>query len=196
MPAQADLAQLGQRVAASHGWAAARAFKAYVWNEADKAAIAACAAGILKLLPASAGQEDLMSATLAFQLQQRLQAPVHLVAGTLRVERVAVRDDRLPPDGTSPFAADAPAWRGHLWIMIGPHIVDAAIFRLANSADCPPILARHVHSLFGGDKGLYADHWRHARRIGLDYDPLHVLSEEDMSHLLTAAYRLIKDGTA
>jgi hypothetical protein len=78
--------------------------------------------------------------------------------------------------------------------MVGPHIVDAAIFRLANSPDCPPALARHVHSLFGSDKGLYADHWRHARRIGLDYDPHHVLSDEDMNKLLNAAYRLIKDG--
>lgn len=196
MPAQADLAQLGQRIAATHGWPAAKAFKAYVWSEADKATIAACASDILKLLPASSGQEDLLTATLAFQLQRRLQAPVHLVAGTLRVEGVAVRQDRLPLDGASPFAADAPAWRGHLWIMVGAHIVDAAIFRLANTADCPPILARHVHALFGGDKGLYADHWRHARRIGLDYDPLHILSEEDMSRLLNAAYRLIKDGAA
>lgn len=194
MPAPADLVQLGQRVAATHGWAAARAFKAYVWNERDRAEIAACASDILKLFPATAGQEASLSATLAFQLQRRLQAPVHLVAGTLSVEGVAVRTDRISSDGTSPFAAGAPAWRGHLWIMVGPHIVDVAIFRLANAPDCPPILARHVHSWFGSDKGLYADQWRHARRIGLDYDPLHVLSEEDVNHLLNAAYRLIKDG--
>lgn len=196
MPALADLAQLGQRVAATHGWAAARTFKAYTWSEQDRTGIAACAGDILKLFPASAGQEALLSATLAFQLQRRLKAPVYLVAGTLRVEGVAVYGDRLPPDGTSPFAVDPPAWRGHMWIMIGPHVVDAAIFRLANLPDCPPVLARHVHSTFGSDKGLYADQWRHARRVGLDYDPLYVLGEEDMNHLLNAAYRLIKDGAA
>ncbi|MEO7467361.1 MULTISPECIES: hypothetical protein [Sphingobium] len=196
MRALSDLVQLGRLVAATHGWPAARTFKAYDWSEQDRAGIASGAADILKLFPATAGQEQSLSATLAFQLQRRLDAPVHLVAGTLRVEGMAVRQDRLPSDGTSPFAADAPAWRGHLWIMVGPHVVDAAIFRLANAADSNPVLARHVHGMFGSDKGLYADHWRQARRVGLDYDPLYVLSEEDMSHLLNAAYRLIKDGAA
>lgn len=194
MPAAHDLTQIGQRVAATHGWAAAKAFKAYVWSEQDRAGIAACAADILKMFATIAGKDDLLSATLAFQLQRRLQAPVHLVAGTLSVDGVPVRGDHLPFDGSSSFAAEAPAWRGHLWIMVGPHIVDTTIFRLANSPDCPPILARHVHSVFGSDKGLYADHWRRSKRIGLDYDPLYILSEADMTRLLADAYLLIADS--
>lgn len=194
MPALNDLALLGQRVAATHGWAAAKAFKAYTWTESDRAEIAACASEILKVFPKAAGNEDLLSATLAFQLQRRLQAPVHLIAGTLSVGGIAVRSDRLPSDGSSPFAVEAEPWRGHLWVMVGPHIVDTTIFRLANGADCPAVLARHVHSVFGPDKGLYANHWRNSRKVGLEYDPQYVLSDDDTTLLMTAAYRLMTDG--
>ncbi|MET0366191.1 MAG: hypothetical protein ABW169_16225 [Sphingobium sp.] len=194
MPAANDLAKIGRRVAASHGWAAAKAFKAYVWSEDDRADIATSASEILKMFPKAAGNEDLLNATLAFQLQRRLDAPVHLVAGTLNVDGLPVRSDQLPHDGTSPFAAGAPIWRGHLWVMVGPHIIDAAIFRLANTPDCPPALARHIHLVFGPDKGLYADHWLRSRRVGLEYDPQYVLNEEDETQLLAAAFGLMSGG--
>jgi hypothetical protein len=194
MPTVNDFAQLGQRVAATHGWAAAKAFKAYVWSEQDQAAIAACASKILKLFPQATRNDDLLSATLAFQLQRRLQVPVYLVAGALSVDGVLVRRGQLPSGEGNPFAADALPWDGHLWIMIGPHVVDATIFRLANRPDCPSVLARHVHSVFGPDKGLYVDHWRRTRRVGLEYDPHYVLGDEDMDKLLSAAYDLINDG--
>lgn len=194
MPTVNDLAQLGQRVAATHGWAAAKAFKAYAWNEQDQAAIAACASKILKLFPQAARNEDLLSATLAFQLQRQLKGPVYLVAGALSVNGVIVRGGQIPSGEGDPFATDARPWEGHLWIMVGPHVVDATIFRLANRPDCPSALARHVHSVFGSDKGLYVDHWRRTRRVGLEYDPHYVLSDDNMDQLLSAAYILINDG--
>lgn len=193
MPTVNDLAQLGQRVAATHGWAAAKAFKAYVWSEQDQAAIAACASKILKLFPQGARNEDLLSATLAFQLQRRLQVPVYLVAGALSVDGVLVCHGQLRSGEGNPFAADVLPWQRYLWIMVGPHVVDAAIFRLANRTDCPSALVRHVHSVFGLDKGLYVDHWRRTRRVGLEYDPHYVLSDEDMDNLLSAANTLIND---
>lgn len=189
MPTVDDLAQLGRRVAATYGWAAAKAFKAYVWSEQDQAAIAACASKTLTLFPPAARNEDLLTATLAFQLQRRLQTPVYLVAGTLSVDGVPI-----PLGRSELLASDALSWQGHLWIMVGPYIIDATIFRLANLPDCPSALARHVHSMFGPNKGLYADHWRRSRRVGLDYDPEHVLSDDEMDELLNAAYRLIGDS--
>ncbi|MPT49115.1 MAG: hypothetical protein E2598_11980 [Sphingobium sp.] len=201
MPVAPDLLHLGQLVAKTHGWPSAKAFKAYSWTEQDQAGIASCTSQILRRFPATEGKHDLLTATLAFQLQRHLQrpthsVPVHLVAGTLSVEGALVLGDRLPADGTSPFSANAPDWQGHLWIMIGPHVVDAAIFRLANSPDCPPVLARHVHSLFGPDKAVYVDQWRRSRRIGLEYNPLYVLSEDDISPLLSAAYQLLDEKRA
>ncbi|WP_232492646.1 hypothetical protein [Novosphingobium kaempferiae] len=189
-----DLAQLGQRIAATHGWPAAKAFKAYVWSDEDQALIAGCASDMLKVFPKEAGTEHLLSAALAVQLERRLQAPVHLVAGTLSLDGVPVRGNRQPFDGPAVFATEQPAWRGHIWVMVGPHIVDAAIFRLANSPDCPPALARHVHSVFGSDKGLYADQWRRSRRLGLEYEPQYVLSGDEVDRLMGAAYRLMTGG--
>ncbi|MFT4053423.1 MAG: hypothetical protein QM681_02870 [Novosphingobium sp.] len=191
MPPVKDLVQLGQRVAATHGWPAARAFKAYAWTEADQARIAGCAADLLKVFPKQVGTGMLLSAALAVQLERHLDAPVHLVAGTLSIDGVPVRGDRQPFDGAQVFAADEPAWDGHVWIMVGAHVVDVAIFGLARSADCRPELARHVHSVFGQDKGLYADQWRRARRVGLEYEPQYVLSREDVDRLMAAAYRLL-----
>jgi hypothetical protein len=183
-----DLAQLGQRVAATHGWAAAKAFKAYAWSDADRARIARCASELLGVFPKGPGTVNLLTAALAVQLQRHLQAPVHLVAGTLSVDGAAVLGDRLPFDGPGVFAEPNPAWPGHLWVMVGAHVVDVAIFRIAYSPDCPPELAHHVHGVFGPDKGLYADQWRQARRLGLAYEPQYVLSEDDLMRLMAAAH--------
>lgn len=190
LPAK-DLVQLGQRVAATHGWAAAKAFKAYTWTEADKARIAGCAADLLKVFPQQGGSAILLSAALAVQLERHLDAPVHLVAGTLSVDGMPVRGDRRPFDGAQTFGAEPAPWDGHVWVMVGAHVVDVAIFGLARSADCKPELARHVHTMFGPDKGLYADEWRRSRRMGLEYEPQYVLSEEEVNRLMTAAYRLM-----
>lgn len=193
MPPVKDLAQLGQRVAATHGWATAKAFKAYAWTEADQARIAATAADLLKVFPRQAGSGMLLSTALAVQLERRLDAPVVLVAGTLSIDGMPVQGDRRLFDGPQIFGevGGEPAWNGHLWIMVGAHVVDVAIFGLARSADCRPELARHVHSVFGPDKGLYADEWRRSRRVGLEYEPQYVLSPEDVDRLMTAAYRLM-----
>ncbi|PNU06887.1 hypothetical protein [Novosphingobium guangzhouense] len=186
-----DLAQLGQRVAATHGWAAAKAFKAYTWTEPDQARIAGCAADLLKVFPQQPGTGILLSAALAVQLERHLDAPVHLVAGTLSIDGMPVRGNRASFDGPHVFGAEPPVWDGHVWVMVGAHIVDVAIFGLARSADCRPELARHVHSVFGPDKGLYADQWRRSRRMGLEYEPQYVLSDDEVNRLMTAAYHLI-----
>lgn len=186
-----DLTQLGQRVAASHGWPAAKAFKSYAWSEADQAGIATCASSLLKVFPQQAGTTGPLSAALAVQLERHLKAPVHLVAGTLSLDGVPVCGDRRPFDGPGLFGQSNPEWRGHLWVMVGPHVVDVAIFRMAYSADCPSDLARHVLSVFGPDKALYADQWRKSRRLGLEYEPQYVLSHEDVTRMMTTAYHLM-----
>jgi hypothetical protein len=196
MPPVKDLAQLGQRIAATHGWAAARAFKAYEWDERDRARIAACASDILKVFPKGTGHEHALSAALAVELERRLEAPVHLVAGTLSLDGHPVIGNRLAFDGARVFAAEEPSWAGHLWVMVGSHVIDAAIFRIANSPACTPALARHVHSVFGSETGLYADHWRRSRRLGLEYEPQYVLSGEDVTRLMATAYRLIAAGSS
>jgi hypothetical protein len=74
-----DLAQLGKKIAAQHGWAAAKAFKAYEMNDSDRAVLSQCALDLLKVFPPMPGACALMSASLAGTLERCMTAPVHVV---------------------------------------------------------------------------------------------------------------------
>ncbi|WP_159981459.1 MULTISPECIES: hypothetical protein [unclassified Novosphingobium] len=187
-----DLLQLGKLVASTHGWPAARAFKAYELNDADRARIAGCAVDLLKVFPKAPGTSAFLSAAFVVHLERHLSAPVHLVAGTLAVDGEPVYEDDRPSAAANAFKAEELQWQGHMWVMIGGYVADISIFRAAYSSDCPPALARHVHSVFGQDKGLYVDQWRRSRRQGLSYEPQYVLSQDEVTSLMGGAYRLIE----
>ena len=186
-----NLAELGKLVSIDHGWPAAKAFKAYRMLDSDRAALSARAVDLLKVFPPIPGACALMSAALAVSLERRLSAPVYLVAGTLTVEGVPAFGKREPIDGAQVFAASNPDWDGHVWAMIGPYIVDISIFRTAYSSTGPARLARHILSTFGPNKGLYVDLWRHTGRVGLGYEPHHVLSNDEVTALMQGAYKVM-----
>jgi hypothetical protein len=186
-----DLVQLGSLVAATQGWSAAKAFKAYVASDADKAAIANKARELLSIFPAMSGACALMSAGFAAHLERDLDLPIQVVAGTLSVEGKPVFGDGQPFDGPAIFGTNNLDWDGHVWVMIGGHVADISIFRTAYSASCPPRLGRHIVHTFGGGKGLYFDAWRHTRRLGLDYHPQYVLSEAEVTRLVAGAHTAI-----
>lgn len=191
-----DLVELGKHVAARHGWSAARAFKAYEMNEADRAVLSKCAVDLLKIFPPVPATCALMSAALAVHLESRLDAPIQVVAGTLAVEGVPVFGDRLPFDGATVFATSNPDWDGHVWVMIGGYVVDISIFRTAYSRQGPARLARHVDLVFGPNKGLYVDRWKRTAQMGLSYEPQYVLSAEEVTRLMGGAYHVIKQTPA
>ena len=187
-----DLAQLGKLIAASHGWPAAKAFKSCAMSEADGAHLAKCAVQLLHAFPAGPDTSALMSAALAVQLERVLTAPAHVIAGTLAVEGEPVFGDRRPFDGPAIFGTSHPNWHGHVWVMIGPHVVDISLFQTAYSRFGPPRLARHVDLVFGPGKGLYVDHWQRCRQRGLSYEPQYVLNEAEVTRLMGGAYELIE----
>ncbi|HEX7855618.1 MAG TPA: hypothetical protein VF503_18190 [Sphingobium sp.] len=187
-----DLEQLGKLIAAHHGWPAAKAFKSYEMGEADRAALATCAVELLQVFPARPDTSALMSAAFAVQLERVLAAPIQVVAGTLAVEGEPVFGDRRPFDGPAIFSTPNTNSRGHVWLMIGPNIVDISIFRTAYSRFGPPKLSRHVDLVFGPNKGLYVDHWQRSRQRGLSYEPQYVLSEGEVTRLMGGAYELIE----
>lgn len=189
-----DIAQLGKLIATQHGWAAAKAFKSYQMTEADQAALSRCAIDLLKVFPAVSGASPQMSAALAVALERQMQAPIHVVAGTLAVQGVPVLGDRQPFDGAEVFSTSSPCWNGHVWVMVGPYVVDIAIFRIAYSAQGPDVLSKHVDLVFGPDKGLYVDHWKKTRQQGLDYEPHYVLNEDEVNRLMGEAFEMIKQG--
>ncbi|AXB78668.1 hypothetical protein [Novosphingobium sp. P6W] len=191
-----DLLQLGKLVASTHGWPAARAFKAYDLSDADRARMAGCAVDLLKVFPKAPGASAFLSAAFAVHLERHLSAPVHLVAGTLAVDGERVYEDDRSSLAANAFTAEDPRWQGHVWVMVGGYIADISIFRAAYSSDCPPALARHVHSVFGQDKGLYVDQWRRSRRLGLSYEPQYVLGQDEVTNLMGGAYRLIEQANS
>jgi hypothetical protein len=189
-----DITQLGKLIANQHGWAAAKAFKSYEMQDADQAALSQCALDLLKIFPSVAGGSAPMSAALAVGLERYIKAPVHVVAGTLAVNGVPVFGDRQPFDGAQVFGAPNPDWDGHVWVMIGPYVVDISIFRTAYSAQGPVSLAKHIDLTFGPGKGLYVDHWKRTRQQGLSYEPHYVLGPEEVTRLMGEAFHIIKQG--
>jgi hypothetical protein len=187
------ITQLGKLIASQHGWAAAKAFKAYEMDEADRAALSRCALDVLAIFPPLPVAGAAMSAALAVGLERVVQAPVHVVAGSLAVEDVPVFADAEPFD-VSALLGPSPDWHGHVWVMVGPYVVDISIFRSAYSAQGPAALARHVDLNFGPKKGLYVDHWKRTRQQGLAYEPHYVLSAGEVTQLMGRAFHIIKES--
>lgn len=196
MPIAKDLAQLGKLIAVQHGWAAAKAFKSYEMSDADREVLSKCAVDLLNVFPPVPGACALMSAALAVRLESLVTAPVHVMAGTLAVEGVPVFGDRDEFDGAKVFGTPDFDWAGHVWVMIGPYVVDAAIFRTAYSREGPARLARHVDLTFGPNKGLYVNNWKRSSQLGLSYEPQYVLSADEVTSLMGGAYHAIRQRHA
>ncbi|PKP71969.1 MAG: hypothetical protein CVT83_02310 [Alphaproteobacteria bacterium HGW-Alphaproteobacteria-5] len=194
MSATKDITNLGKLVAAQHGWAAAKAFKAYQMTDADREALSQCAIDLLKIFPSVPGACALMSAALAVGLERCMAAPIHVVAGTLAVGGDPVFGDRQALNGSQIFSTSNPDWDGHVWVMIGTYVVDISIFRTAYSRQGPARLTKHVDLAFGPNKGLYVDHWKRTRHLGLGYEPQYVLSADEVTSLMGGAYRVIKSA--
>lgn len=191
-PIARDLAQLGKRIALHHGWAAAKAFKSAAMTPADGEAVAKAGFDLQRVFPAAPDEAPLMAAALAVRLEEALSAPAYVVAGTLAVEGVPVLGDRLAFDPAAAFGGETPAFKGHVWLMLGEVIIDIALFRLAYSAQGPAALVRHIDLAFGPGKALFVDRWKHAARLGLNYEPHYVLSTEEVTHLMGGAFHAIK----
>ncbi|WP_206239215.1 hypothetical protein [Novosphingobium terrae] len=191
-PIARDLAQLGKFVALHHGWAAAKAFKSSTLSPADGEAVAKAGFDLQRIFPATPDEAPLISAALAVRLEDALSAPAYVVAGTLAVEGVPVLGNRLAFDPAAAFAGETPAFNGHVWLMVGDIIIDIALFRLAYSAQGPATLSRHVDLAFGPGKALFVDRWKHAARLGLNYEPHYVLSSDEVTRLMGGAFHAIK----
>jgi len=78
--------------------------------------------------------------------------------------------------------------------MVGPYVVDISIFRTAYSKQGPAKLSKHIDLAFGPNKGLYVDRWKRTSQLGLSYEPLYVLSADEVTRLMGGAYQVIKQG--
>lgn len=195
MPTTQNLSALGKLIAAHYGWPAAKAFKSYQMDDAARAKVSAAALDILKIFPPLPAASAFMSAAFAVRLEEMLDGPIQVVAGTLSVNDEPVFGDRTPvPAGL--FGQSEVSWNGHVWVMIGPYVADVSIFRTAYSRSGPAALSRHVDLMFGPNKGLYVDHWGRTRQRGLKYESSYVLSRDEVDHQMAGAYHTIRAHAA
>lgn len=187
-----NLSQLGQLVAFHHGWQAAKAFKAYQMDDADRAKLSFSALEILKVFPHLENASALMSAAFAVHLERALDAPIQVVAGILKVEKDVLFGKRTKAPIRA-FPSATADYDGHIWLMVGPYIADISIFRTAYSRHGPAKLSRHIDLVFGPNKGLYVDHWKRTRQMGLGYEPHYVLSAAEVTNLMGGAFQKIQD---
>lgn len=180
----AALAQLAKRIARTHGWPTAKAFKSYVPGDRDKALIANKARELLAIFPAGSGGGGALSAAFAAHLERDLTAPVLVVRGHLKIMGTPLAGHAGP--------SAVSAGPDHDWVMVGPYIADISIFRLAYSREAPPHLLAHVYDMFGPDQAMLFASWRETRRLGFDYDPELVLSTEAVDALVGDAHRIIE----
>jgi hypothetical protein len=92
---------------------------------------------VLKVMAGKAVTAPMLNAAYAVHLARGLDAPIHVVEGTLSVAGEVVAED-------------------HGWVMVGPWLADMALFSRAYAPDAPPRLAAHVLRAFGPNKGSIA----------------------------------------
>jgi hypothetical protein len=191
MPTLPPLAMLGTMIATSHGWPAAKAFKAYRPSDADKATVAHFARDLLRIYPGTDGACAPLSAAFAVGLEGVLQAPIQVVAGALFADEIRIFGGDATGEAPAVFGAHDVDRDDHVWVMVGGYVADISLFRTAYSPAAHPVLGRHVAATFGPGKGLYFDAWRHTTRLGLRYAPRHVLTRDQVDGLLGQAYAMI-----
>lgn len=177
MSTSTDIARLVRLIAAQYGWPAAKLFKSFEMSDGVGAEMSQCAVDLRKAVPSMPIDSLAMSAAFAVALERRLNAPIHVVTGSLSVSGVPILEEGTP-DANS----------GHAWLMVGPYVVDYALFPLAYSRSAPADLTRHVDLVFGPGKALYVDLWKRTRRSGLGYEVNHVLSADEITRAMGVAY--------
>jgi hypothetical protein len=181
-------------IASGNGPTVADAFRTFVPNDDARMIISETAKAVLQRFPTIPGACALMSATFCACLEQRLQAPIHVVAGMLTVNDEPVFGDGTPMDGNAVFGHSNLDWDGHAWVMVGPYVADISIFRTAYSSKSPLLLERHIYAKFGTGKGFYFRGWESTHKDGLGYHPQYVLSERQVISLLKGAKQVIEGG--
>lgn len=185
MSTSKEIARLARLIAAQHGWGAAKQFKSFEMSEAAGVELSQCAVDLRKAMPSMPLNSLAMSAAFAVALERRLEAPIHVVTGTLGISGQPVLADGMPG-----------GQGGHAWVMVGPYVADYALFPLAYSREAPAELTRHIDLVFGPGKALYVDLWKRARQSGLTYDPQYVLSADEVTAAMGIAYDAMRKSAA
>lgn len=167
-------------IEASHSNETRRAYEAFEPTEDQYDAIIKACHDTLTAFPNLPGACVLISSMVAHRLEALTQIQAFVVAGALSVKRTPVFGNPERTHARSAFTNGNMDWDGHAWVMFGPYLADASIFRTAHSRKSPPLLASHIRSEFGTKGGAFICEWRKAPESGLRYSPQYVLTDDEM----------------
>ncbi len=179
-------------IEATHGAAAAQQYRQTVPDRNACDALIAVAKEALVALPPVPGACLLMSALIASRTADMTSYPTYVVAGSLAVGRVRIFGQDTLTNGSELFSQDHPSWDGHAWVVFGPHIAEASLFRTAYSGRSHPTLAAFVREKYGPGRGLMLTTPGQAEQDGLSYQPQYVLSSDQVDGLTLGALSLLR----
>jgi hypothetical protein len=178
-------------IAASFGAQAAYAWAKFEPSQDQLQTLASVGREVLTMFPTMPGACAMMSAVYSLRLEKLGAPAAYVFAGSLFVGDTRVFGDDGSIDWKTRFSASNPSWDGHAWIVHGNLLADISVFRTAYSKFSPPLLTAHVQQEFGKGKGLMICKMEDAVKSGLRYEPLHVLTQDEVDALGRGARAMV-----
>lgn len=167
----------------------------YRATEADIKEITDAGRYILSQFPSIPNCCAPMSALWAAIIRDRTSIPTHLVAGNLYLQgRCIFGDDIQENNIVSPFSLSNSQWDGHCWVSFGNVLGDISFFRTAYAATTPNWLREMVFELFGEGRGLICGEPVYLQRLGLEYQPKNIATDDQITSVVRGAIQVIQHG--
>ena len=132
----------------------------------------------------------LMSAAYSMLLEKLELARGYVVAGSLYVSETRIFGEDEPFDGGERFSQSNLSMDVHAWVLFGDRLVDASIFRTADSKSSHPALREYVQREFGTGRGFMISKMG-SLPAGLRYEPQYVLTQDQVDALFLGGRKLI-----
>ena len=187
------IAKVTELVRISYSDEAAVAYEQFAPDKSLLQKVATEGNEVLKHFPRLPGACAVMSALYGAILQNKHPGmPIHVIAGRLAVNGRSVFGGAIQTTNwNEAFGQSNPSWDGHCWVVCGDWIADISLGRTAYSVGSPAILTRFVRQEFGNKVGLIMT--RNDEQ--LRYEPLHVLTDEQITGLGRGAMQLIDQSS-
>ena len=150
---------------------------------------------VLQNYPYHPGLCASMSALWAALIRDNTDYPIHAVAGSLFIDDYhAFGRDESKDNYKNAFLQSNKDWDGHCWVVIGEYIGDISLFRSAYSKKSSKKLKNKIISKFGKKRGLFVAQETELKTIGLKYEPLYVIKNNEITSLVKGALAIFDNN--
>lgn len=125
-----------------------------------------------------------MSSMWAALIRDNTNIPAHVVAGCLNFKGKKLFGNDLKTDKIQDvFFNSNSSWDGHCWVMFGHLIGEISLFRTAYKEKQHVWLKRMVIESFGKGRGMLLATLSDAEKLGLQYQPQYILTDDQITGL-------------